>query len=204
MCASAPEAYRRPGYGAGIPDIVEGEHPMPTLTVEAAIIDNGRILLVKDRWLLGWRLPGRTLAAGETPLGAIVQSVQEETGLMIRVGRLIGLYTLPRWRAGGDTTCLFLGLTIGGRLAEGTGGLAFFSPHALPEDLLPWYAERVEDAYAGQNRAAVRSQQWEWPFSTQDPHKLVSSLLAEGFPSEEEALREIKRRLGLGAPHLSR
>lgn len=174
---------------------------MPTLTIEAAIIDNGRILLVRDARWPAWRLPGIELADGETPAEALIQALKAELGLDVRLGRLLGLYTRPRWRCGGDTTCLFLALIIGSRrqLDACVDQAQFFSPRTLPENLLPWCEERIADAYAGQQRALVRTQDVPWPFATDDPARVVSSLVEEGFSEREQALRECLRRLGVKA-----
>jgi len=175
---------------------------MPTLGVEAAIVDNGRILLVKDRMLPAWRLPGSKLAAGDTPIAALVRTVAQQTGLQVRVGRLIGLYSRPRWRQGGDMAALFLALTVGGRrrAMEESPAMGYFPPKALPQNLFPWYRQRIADALAGQQRAIVRNQDVAWPFATEESDKVLETLMEDGFTSPEEALREASRRLNLIIP----
>lgn len=171
---------------------------MPRFRVEAAIIDNGRVLLVKDRRIPCWRLPGGEVAAGEGVLDALARLIAEQAGLQIRPGRLVGLYSRPHWRHGGDTTALLLGLTIGGVLRVGASvrDAQHFSPRALPESLLPWYGERIADALAGQQRAFVRQQDVAWPFPEEDDQAVVAWLIQQGSDADR-AVRDSLRRLAI-------
>jgi ADP-ribose pyrophosphatase YjhB (NUDIX family) len=63
-----------------------------------AILDRSeRVLLVRQsygrRW---WGLPGGEIEQNETPEGAAHREVEEEVGLDVRIGRLVGQYTLHR------------------------------------------------------------------------------------------------------------
>ena len=174
---------------------------MPTLRVEAAIIDNGRILLVQDRRTRCWRMPGGEARQSLSPASSLVQIAKEETGFDIRMGRLIGIYSRPRWRAGGDVSCLFSGLTLTRRPSSpGRVETAFFLPGVLPRGLYPWQAVRVEDAFSSQQRPQILDQETIWPFATDDPERVLDSLAAEGFPDRESAVREVTRRLNLELP----
>lgn len=70
---------------------------MTTVGVFAAIFDHKeRILCVKQNYsLLDWALPGGRMEDGESPTLALEREVQEETGYLIKVARLIGIYATP-------------------------------------------------------------------------------------------------------------
>lgn len=64
------------------------------LDAETAIVDDvGRILLVEQERPSGrqWRLPGGGVEPGESMVEAAVREAREETGLVVRVGRLVSL-----------------------------------------------------------------------------------------------------------------
>ena len=67
--------------------------------VGAVIRDNeGRLLLIKRGHEPGaglWSLPGGRVEPGETDIEALVREMREETGLTVKVGRLLGTVTRP-------------------------------------------------------------------------------------------------------------
>jgi ADP-ribose pyrophosphatase YjhB (NUDIX family) len=175
---------------------------MPTFKVETAIVDNGRILLIKQMEAPCWRLPGGDVLAGTSAVESLMRLTKAQTGLDIRVGRLVGLYSRPRWRKGGDTTAVFLGLTIGGALQVGAQineALHFF-PRALPENLFPWYAQRIADVLAAQQRPFVRSEDIAWPFPFEEPDAVLAWLLQKADGDPALALREGLRLAGIKMP----
>jgi ADP-ribose pyrophosphatase YjhB (NUDIX family) len=74
-----------------------------------AIIQSGQILLTKRRDVEAWALPGGHVEAGETVAEAAKREAQEETGLEVRLLRLVGIYCLPQWPDGGHINALFAG-----------------------------------------------------------------------------------------------
>jgi len=72
------------------------EYPeSPLVGVGAVIVNDGRALLIRrgQAPLLGeWSLPGGVLECGETLREAAIREAQEETGLTVEVGEMLGVY----------------------------------------------------------------------------------------------------------------
>jgi ADP-ribose pyrophosphatase YjhB (NUDIX family) len=118
-----------------------------------------RILLVRWRSKGGfWSLPGGTVEQGESIEHAAAREVREETGLEVRIRRVIGVYSKP---AEGSVAITLEGDIIGGVLrqqTEETREAAFFAVDALPEPVMPHLAQRVEDYRSGRSEAFLRTQ----------------------------------------------
>lgn len=68
-------------------------YPTPKLDVRALILDDaGRLLLVQERSDGLWTLPGGWCDIGDSPAGAVVREVVEETGLECRAVQLLALF----------------------------------------------------------------------------------------------------------------
>jgi ADP-ribose pyrophosphatase YjhB (NUDIX family) len=62
--------------------------------VAGAVFDSGgRVLLVKQTYMPGWRLPGGGVNRGEAPEAAVLRELHEEVGLTGGAASLFGLYT---------------------------------------------------------------------------------------------------------------
>jgi len=74
------------------------EAPIPNSIVPAAaaaIIENGKILMIRRVDNDKWSLPGGTLDFGESLEECITREVKEETGLEIQVDKIINIYSNP-------------------------------------------------------------------------------------------------------------
>ncbi len=176
---------------------------MPILGVEGIVFDEaGRVLLTQRRDLPFWCLPGGRVDPGETPMEAVVREVAEETGLEVEVERLVGVYCMPRWRAGGATVLLFLCRRQGGalQLTNETIDVGYFALDALPADLMPMlkHKQRIDDAVANVEKVFLRTLLISWPLRV-DEHSVIARRLAEldlphdGFLTTE-LLQQIRER----------
>jgi ADP-ribose pyrophosphatase YjhB (NUDIX family) len=83
--------------------------------------------------------------------------VREETGLEVKVERLVGVYSKPQKQ---EVVLTFLCLVIGGTLqsTEETRESRYFAPDTLPGNTLPKHRQRIEDALLNQQNAVIRAQ----------------------------------------------
>ena len=86
--------------GAGMPDSVKvldlfrGEYgyATPKVEVRGAVINEDRILLVREREDGGWTVPGGWADVGETPSEMVVREVKEESGFDVVPRKLAALH----------------------------------------------------------------------------------------------------------------
>jgi glycerol-1-phosphatase len=126
----------------------------------------GRVLLQQRSDNGFWNLPGGGLELGESVAQACMREVREETGLEVKVVRLIGVYSTPEittmrypdGRVIQYMTSLFECRVIGGKLEVNEESLAldWFDPQQLPEPFSPNHIPRLQDALAGQVAAFWR------------------------------------------------
>jgi ADP-ribose pyrophosphatase YjhB (NUDIX family) len=133
--------------------------PGLALAVNVAVVDDGRVLLTRREDFHVWCLPGGQVDEGESLGEAALREVEEETGLIVRLDRLVGLYSRPSW-GGPHTLVVFAATRIGGELAVDPREVveaAYFEPHELPEPLLWGQRERLADLFAGHGGSIVRT-----------------------------------------------
>ena len=127
---------------------------------------SGRVLLQQRSDNGFWNLPGGGLELGESVAQACVREVREETGLIVEIVRLIGVYSAPEittmsyldGRVIQYVTSLFECRVTGGKLEFDAESLAleWFDPLELPEPFSPNHVPRIQDALAGQVAAFWR------------------------------------------------
>jgi ADP-ribose pyrophosphatase YjhB (NUDIX family) len=132
---------------------------MTKLGAFAIIFDaTGHILLGHRRDMDLWNLPGGGLEPGELPDAGVIREVLEETGLVVRAEKLLGIYS----KAGKDELIfLFRCVIAGGELQKQTPETddnRFFPPDALPDRLIPRHRERIADALTGAPQLICRQQ----------------------------------------------
>ena len=94
----------------------------PKLTVDAVIILNGKIVLIKRKrppYQGNFALPGGFVEIGETTEEATAREVSEETGLSIEIIKLLGVYSAPLRDSRGHTVSVcYLALGKGNPKAD--------------------------------------------------------------------------------------
>lgn len=140
-----PEAQARlqaePGYAT------------PKVDVRAAVFDGDRVLLVREVSDGRWSLPGGWADVGESPAEVAAREVREETGLEVRVTRLLAALDKRKHPHPPQLSYVyklfFLCQVTGGALRESfeTPGVDWFRRDALPplslDRVIPTQVERV-------------------------------------------------------------
>jgi len=148
--------------------------PLPSLPkvirpgASAAVFnERGEILLQKRADNGFWSLPGGGVEPGESVQQGVLREVREETGLHVRVVRLVGVYSDPRnymitQYPGGDIVhnvnlcfvCEWVAGTL--QLSDESTDLGYFPLDALPEPMMPSHLIRLKDVLAQQREPFIR------------------------------------------------
>lgn len=138
------------------------------LGTSAIILDEtgDNILLTRRTDNGRWCLPGGGMDPGESLEECCRREVREETGLVVRVVRLLGIYSTPHrvtyyedgqhWQV---VAANFLAEITGGTLgvSNETTAASFFSPQAMADmDIVDPHVERLQDFFTRQAAAFVR------------------------------------------------
>jgi ADP-ribose pyrophosphatase YjhB (NUDIX family) len=126
--------------------------------VNIALIQNKQILLTKRRDFAVWCLPGGHVDFAESVAQAAIREMAEETGLEVRLNRLVGIYSIPEARAWVNLIVLFAGEAVGGALKvqeDEVLEVAYFPFDNLPDNLLWGHRQRILDALEGCGGGAV-------------------------------------------------
>src|SRR5438105_11307779 len=136
----------------------ESSSPIFRIGVFALIFNlEKQILLGHRRDIDWWNLPGGGMESGETVDEALCREVREETGLEVKVDRLVGVYSKPQKQ---EVVLTFRCHITGGTL-QATDEIResrYFSPDALPQNTLPKHRERIQDALLNQPTAITKAQ----------------------------------------------
>lgn len=120
--------------------------PLHSVSVAGAVIrDDGRFLAIRRRDNGTWELPGGVLELDETPEDGVVREVREETGVLVKVDRLTGVY---KNMARGIVALVFRCHPAGGRehpSSESTA-VAWLTPEEVKERMTEVYSVRLLDA----------------------------------------------------------
>ena len=127
------------------------------VAVSALIFKDGHVLLAHRRDIDWWNLPGGGMEVGETVDEALRREVFEETGLVVEIEQLVGVYSKPQKQ---EVVLTFRCHVIGGVLTATTESLEcrYFASDSLPANILPKHRQRVEDALLNQHSAILRAQ----------------------------------------------
>ena len=134
--------------------------PLPKFVVAALVFirQGDGILLVRQSYGAEyWSLPGGVVEAGESIEEAARREVREETGLEVRILRVIGIYSMTAQEAIAITLEAEI---IGGRLQPDNeiSDCAYFLPEQLPSPVRSHLYERVSDFVAGLPYTVLKTQ----------------------------------------------
>lgn len=125
-----------------------------TLGVRAVVIDGeGRVLLVKHRYIPGWHFPGGGVEPGETLVEALTRELAEECGIEpLAPPALHGVFYHPAFSRR-DHVALFV-VRAFRRIGAEPRSLeiaerGFFSLDSLPEDITVGTEARIAEILAG-------------------------------------------------------
>jgi 8-oxo-dGTP pyrophosphatase MutT (NUDIX family) len=153
-------------------EIIHGERIGKTATLMvgcAAVIFDGnreKILLTRRSDNGRWCLPGGRMEPGESAAEACEREAWEETGLRVKVSRLVGVYTDPNLviQYKDSKTFQVIAMCFEARIVSGTVGLSnettevgWFTPEQIRTmDLVDHHPQRIADAIANREAAFVR------------------------------------------------
>ncbi len=133
----------------------ETGYATPKVDVRAAIFRDGKILLVKEKMDGLWSMPGGWADVNEAPSAMVAREVREESGLDVRVDKLIGVFEANRDRDPVQVyhayKVVFLCEILGGEMRTSNETTAV---DLFPEDQLPPFSAQrtpprvVEEAFA--------------------------------------------------------
>ena len=110
----------------------------PLLTVDALIIFEGKLVLIRRRnppFKDSFALPGGFVEVGETVEEAVIREAKEETGLDIKIIKLLGVYSEPSRDPRGHTVSVCY-LALGrGKLKAGSDAkdIRLFGLNEIPQ-----------------------------------------------------------------------
>ncbi len=124
-----------------------------TLGVRGVAIDaEGRVLLVKHTYVLGWWLPGGGVDKGETTQAAVVREMREEAGLIATAPpRLLSIHSNEAYFPGDHVVVFAIdAFTMEDRTSHGEiAEIGWFAPDALPDDAHRSTRARLAEIFGG-------------------------------------------------------
>ena len=137
-----------------------------TLGVRVMMIQDGRVLLIRQTYLDGWFLPGGGIHKGETLEQAARREVREEVQAELRNMALLGAYSNFE-ESKSDHTVVFFSddFSLGGGHDREVAEIRFFPLDALPPGLRNGHREKLQEyardpSVARRTAAGSRFGQW--------------------------------------------
>lgn len=134
---------------------LEPGYATPKVDIRAAVVRDGRILLVRERSDGRWAMPGGWADVGDRPSETAVRETLEESGFAVRVVRLVGAFDANR----GEYASVFFHAVKLVFLCDLLGGEAAPSMETLEvgffdfDDLPPLSEQRTNQRHLDEVRA---------------------------------------------------
>ena len=116
-----------------------------------------RVLLCHRRDYDLWNLPGGGLEAGESPWGGLVREVKEETGLIVEISRLTGIYSK---HDRSEIVFAFVCSVVSGKITlnDEADKIEYFALEKITVNTSLKQVERIKDALKNQERTIFKVQ----------------------------------------------
>ena len=131
----------------------EYKNPFPTVDIIIEV-EGGIVLIERKNPPHGWAIPGGFVDYGETVEAAAVREAKEETGLVVRLTRLLGVYSDPSRDPRGHTiSTVFVASAAGHPVADDDAvDTGVFTEDTLPSNIVFDHREILSDYF--KNRSA--------------------------------------------------
>ena len=92
-----------------------------------------------------WNLPGGGVESGESPWDCVIREVKEETGLIVEVEKLLGVYSKPENDIVFNCKCKVVGGKL--QLTSEAKQHKYYKLANIPENTIKKQVERIKDYY---------------------------------------------------------
>lgn len=159
---------------------------MASLGACCVVLRGRDVLLTQREDFEVWCLPGGGADDGESAAEAAAREVEEETGIRVRVTRLVGLWSQP---SRNGHIAVFAGAMVGGEARTSPGeviAVDWFAVDALPEPMFWWHRTMVAEAVAGVTGAVWSSNvRWRVPPDVRTRREIYAYRDASGLSRQE-------------------
>ncbi len=133
-------------------------NPVPTVDTVIELEDGSIVLILRKNPPLGWALPGGFVDYGETVEQAAVREAAEETGLSVKLGKIVGVYSDPHRDPRQHTISVVFaakakGTPVGG---DDAGEARAFRPDRLPVQLAFDHRRILDDYFQMKSQRTIR------------------------------------------------
>ncbi len=120
-----------------------------------AILEQGKILLIRHRATGKWQVPGGMQNLDESVTEALQREIREELNLTLQIGELVSIFSGPAWNIdlpnGDKTQQLTLFFTMTGKISDirpqcdEVSDYAFFDLHQIPDNTFRCCQQKIHD-----------------------------------------------------------
>lgn len=109
------------------------------------MLQDDKVLLVRQTYVPGWFMPGGGIKRNETPEQAARREAREEAGAELGAVKLLGVYShFGEWKSDHNIVFFCDDFTLTKKHDAEIAELKFFGLNELPENTWPGHRERLE------------------------------------------------------------